>query len=267
MFLPNTSRCLFCTILQLFLLIKIRSIKSEEGLTDAALFEPSHPVRVLGPTSFPKPTDLLEPEGAVPIVKPVHGHHRKDVDAVFAYAEGYDLQYYLHFVETLMATNFTGDLVMAIAEKRLVQKYVLEYLTSVPNVVIYHSDMDCYASNHVTPEPRRVTNQGQMDIFQMCHIHEVYGWVDPNTGEVLRKADDPKEARVVATLRYDWYWIWLQNYQKNSWIMVLDARDSFFQSNPFHNLPRRSDPDLVSGHLYFFGENANATRLGKSTKK
>mmetsp|Transcript_8504 Transcript_8504/g.13302 ORF Transcript_8504/g.13302 Transcript_8504/m.13302 type:complete len:424 (-) Transcript_8504:121-1392(-) len=268
MILPNTPLRSFWSILQLLLLIKVRLIESssEDINTDAALFEPSHPVRVLGPTSFPKPTDLLDLPDAVPIVKPVHGQHRKDVDAVFAYAEGYDLQYYLHFVGTLFATNFTGDLVMAIAEKRLLQKDVLEYLTSIPNVVVYHSDMDCYASDHVTPEPRRVTSQGQMDIFQMCHIHDVYGWVDPITGEVLRKASDPKEARVVATLRYDWYWIWLQHYQKNSWIMVLDARDSFFQSNPFQNLPRRSDPNLASGHLYFFGENANATRLGKSTK-
>lgn len=193
----------FCLIAQLLLFIKITLIKSENTDTKSELFEPSHEIRVLGPSSFPKPTDLLEPEGAVPIVKPTHGEHRKNVDAVFAYAEGYDLQYYLHFVETLFATGFTGDLVVAIAEKRLLQPNVLEYLTSVPNVVVYHSDMDCYAPDHVTPEPRRTTNQGMMDIFQMCHIHDVYGWVDPNTGEVLRKAEDPKEARVVATLRYD----------------------------------------------------------------
>ena len=53
--------------------------------------------------------------------------------------------------------------------------------------------------------------------------------------------------------------------------MLLDARDSYFQSNPFSNLPRHnpsseddSKPD--SGLLYMFGENAEATRLGKSRK-
>jgi hypothetical protein len=48
--------------------------------------------------------------------------------------------------------------------------------------------------------------------------------------------------------------------------MVLDARDSFFQTNPFANVPRQSDLDTTSGQLWFFGENTDATRLGKSTK-
>lgn len=65
----------------------------------------------------------------------------------------------------------------------------------------------------------------------------------------------------MATLRYEWYWIWAQNYNPSSWIMLVDARDSFFQTNPFANLPRNQN-----GLLYFFGENADATRIGKSTK-
>jgi hypothetical protein len=235
---------------------------------DVKLFVPADDAVVFGPTSFPKPTDALEPRGAVPIVQPAYGHHRPEVDAVFAYAEGYSIPYYLHFIETLRATGFDGDLVLAIAEERLVHPGVMEYLTQQPNLVIYHSDMDCLAEDFKSPAPRKVTKQGSFDIFQMCRLHQVYGWIDTDaTGSrVVRKAQDPRDGRVVATLRYEWYWIWLQHYRKNSWIMILDARDSYFQTNPFVNLPRQSDPNVAQGHLWFFGENANATRLGKSTK-
>ena len=51
---------------------------------DAKLFVPADDAVVLGPTSFPKPTDAIEPRGAVPIVLPAYGHHRPEVDAVFA---------------------------------------------------------------------------------------------------------------------------------------------------------------------------------------
>jgi hypothetical protein len=49
-------------------------------------------------------------------------------------------------------------------------------------------------------------------------------------------------------------------------MLLLDARDSFFQKNPFEGLPRSRDPNKESGVLYFFGENHVATRLGKSRK-
>jgi hypothetical protein len=231
------------------------------------LFSPADDIKVLGPTSFPKPTDALEPYGAVPIVQPAFGKHRPNVDAVFAYAEGYSTGYYLNFIESLRGTGFDGDLVLAIAELPLVHSGVMEYLTSQENVIVYHSDMDCFAEDQVTPAPRKGNkNTDSFDIFQMCCLHEVYGWVDKDTGTVLQKARDPREGRVVATLRYEWYWIWLQQYHKNSWIMILDARDSYFQANPFSNLPRQDDTHATKGHLWFFGENTNATRLGKSTK-
>ena len=232
---------------------------------DAELFVPAEDAIVLGPTSFPKPTDAIEPRGAVPIVQPAHGHHRPEADAVFAYAEGYSIPYYLHFVETLRATGFDGDIVLAVAEEKLVREGVMEYLTQQANLVIYHSDLDCFAEDLKSPAPRKISKQKDLDIFQMCCLHQVYGWLDGN-GTVIRKAQDPRQGRVVATLRYEWYWIWLQHYHKNSWIMILDARDSYFQRNPFVTVPRQSDPNVAQGHLWFFGENANATRLGMSTK-
>lgn len=239
-------------------------VKAQEP--HAELFQPAEEVFVLGPSSFPKPTDKLEEHGAVPIVQPTLGKHRADQDAVFAYAEGYEVKYYLHFIESLRDTGFQGDVVMAIAEKDLVADGVIDYLKSQDNVIIYHSDMDCLETDQKTAGPRRVTkNTGSFDIFQMCRLHDVYGWVD-EAGKVLKLGKDPREGRVVATLRYEWYWIWNQHYNNNVWIMVLDARDSFFQRNPFADLPRSTDVTIDQGQMWFFGENANATRLGKSTK-
>jgi hypothetical protein len=136
---------------------------------------------------------------------------------------------------------------------------VLEYLQSQPNVIVYIHELHCLGPDQVTPSPRRMKG-GSLDIFQMCQLNDVYGWKD-RTGNVIRKAKDPRIGRVVATLRYEWYWIWAQHYNENAWIMLLDARDSFFQTNPFVGLPRNQ-----GGLLYFFGENAEATRLGRSTK-
>lgn len=259
----------FTTIVVLLLqtLVLLSSIPCSTSQEPAPeLFEPAVRAFVLGPSSFPRPTDMLEEHGAVPIVQPVYGKHRADADAIFAYSEGYSVPYYLHFIESLRKTGYDGDLVLAIAEARLLNPGVMEYLKTQDNLVVYHSDMDCLGEDQKEWTGRRVMKTGGLDIFQMCKLHEVYGWVNPETGEVIKKAQDPREGRVVATLRYEWYWIWLQHYNKNSWIMVLDARDSFFQLNPFVNLPRHEDPQVPHGRLWFFGENANATRLGKSTK-
>jgi hypothetical protein len=108
-------------------------------------------------------------------------------------------------------------------------------------------------------------------VFQMCQLTNVYGWKD-ELGKVIRTARDPRPGRVVATLRYEWYWIWSLQYNAHSWLMLIDARDTYFQTNPFVKLPRRqhnsanSAITVDSGLLYMFGENTNATRLGKSKK-
>eukprot|EP00538_Stauroneis_constricta_P006584 CAMPEP_0119546688 /NCGR_PEP_ID=MMETSP1352-20130426/998_1 /TAXON_ID=265584 /ORGANISM="Stauroneis constricta, Strain CCMP1120" /LENGTH=430 /DNA_ID=CAMNT_0007591413 /DNA_START=52 /DNA_END=1344 /DNA_ORIENTATION=- len=225
------------------------------------LFEIVHSIQVQAPSHFPKPTRMVnasDPTIEV-VVEPTIGAHRADQDVVMAYAEGYQLPYYMMFMETLRKTGFDGDVVMAIADYNLLADDVLDYLKTQDNLIVYVHTLDCYESDSITPGPRRMKG-GAMDVFQMCHLSNVYGWKDED-GNVIRKAKDPRIGRVVATLRYEWYWIWAQHYNPNSWIMLVDARDSFFQTNPFANLPRNQN-----GLLYFFGENAEATRLGISTK-
>jgi hypothetical protein len=248
----------------LLLLLLLSSLIIEHAIaSDADLFVYSKEAKVMGPSAFPKPTDKL-PDGAVPIVEPIVGRHRPDHDAILAYAEGYELQWYMSFIESLKATGFSGDLVLAIAEDRVRSHGVLDYLAAQPFLVVYSVVMDCFDTDQTTPAPRKTQERsGGLDIFQMCLLNNVYGWKDER-GMVVKVAPDPRVGRVVATLRYEWYWIWAQHYNPNSWLMVLDARDSFFQLDPFTDLPRSTDP--TKGKLWFFGENANATRLGLSTK-
>ncbi|KAG7360176.1 hypothetical protein IV203_035275 [Nitzschia inconspicua] len=233
--------------------------KIDMDTSSSELFEIAHEIEVSAPSQFPKPTWMLEDPNVVVVAEPAFGKHRPDKDVVMAYAEGYSLAYYMCFIETLRDTGFDGDIVLAIADYSLLEKNVLEYLKTKENLVVYIHRLDCYESDGVTPSGR-IAKKGSFDIFQMCHLNDVYGWKDEQ-GKVIKKAKDPRIGRVVATLRYEWYWIWAQYYNPDVWIMLVDARDSFFQTNPFANLPRNQN-----GLLYFFGENADVTRLGKSTK-
>lgn len=237
--------------------------------SESELIEPSRLIQVAAPTHFPKPSHWLG-ENATVLITPSFGRHRPAQDAIFAYAEGYQVEYYIMFLETLSKAGFMGDVVLAIAENRIAYPDVVDYLQTYvnappgkPNVVIYQVALDCDGDDGT--KLRRVMPSGQTDVFQFCKFPKgVYGVPDPS-GKKIVPAEDPREGRVVATLRYEWYWIWSLQYHAHSWLMLLDARDSFFQTNPFADLPRDTS-EAKDGLLYLFGENSNATRLGKSTK-
>lgn len=229
------------------------SVDNVDESISAALFLPQESIQVVGPSVFPKPTRLYpENEQVIPIAKPIIGQHRPDQDAVFAYAEGYVVGHYMLFLNTLRDTGFDGDVVLAIADEP--QENVVEYLQQQPHVVIYKASLKCFGEDRVTPVPRTIKQQS-LDVFQMCSLKDVYGF---QNGTAL---PDAREGRVVATLRYEWYWIWSLQYNADQWLLLLDARDSIFQVNPFpQSLPRTKE----KGILYLFGENAEVTRLGRS---
>lgn len=239
---------------------------------DSNLFETSPKIEVVGPTEFPLPIRNLNTDGrkASVIVTPTFGTHRADADAIFAYAEGYTLPYYMIFLESLKETGYDGDVVLAIAHdsylREGVKDYLLDYISQahetkgVPNLIVYQIDLDCDGTEDGKRDMNDKTNMAS--IFQMCRLDHVYGYRDPATNTTV-PLKDSREGRVVATLRYEWYWIWSLQYNAHSWIMLIDARDTYFQTNPFVNLPRSKNHQ---GLLYLFGENADATRLGKSKK-
>lgn len=249
-------------LLLLSLLTTVAAWGNASYPSSSHLFTPSDEIRVVGPSTFRPPHHLLG-ETAQVVVEPTFGQHRSDQDAVLAYAEGYPLAVYMFFLETLAATGFAGDVVLAIADESIIEPDVIDYLklfaegdTSKPNVVVYQQQLEC--ANPDGSKGRNVLRQGT-DVFQMCQLPNVYGLPDA-TGQLLPQPD-PREGRVVATIRYEWYWIWAQHYHAQAWLMLLDARDSLFQINPFSNLPRDTN-----GLLYFFGENTESTRLGQSKK-
>jgi hypothetical protein len=135
----------------------------------AALFEPVDSIRVSAPTHFPKPTRKFNDDTVQVIAKPTFGAHRRNQDAIFAYAEGYRLPYYMMFMETLTATGYTGDVVLAIAEERIIKEDVSDYLKTFaqgdankPHIVVYQIPLEC-EGDPAGDTRRTVTPHGDTD--------------------------------------------------------------------------------------------------------
>jgi hypothetical protein len=221
-------------------------------------FHFSEHVQVLGPTVFPKPSDVAEQASddvIVPALQPVIGQHRPDQDAVFAFAAEYPIKNYVLFVQSLRKTGFTGDIVLSVHEIDLRNAEIRAFLSSDPGVVVYAPSTVCYNAELETVE----SVKGGM---RTCQTHKLWG--KRHTDGTVTPLPDPRSQRTVANTRYEIYWIMALQYAPQSWILIVDARDTVFQSNPFADVPRQTDPTAKSGVLYFFGENMDATRLGRS---
>lgn len=214
-------------------------------------------VKVLGPTYFPEPTPRLGDDvNVVPNLKPALGAHRKDHDAVVAYASEYKLQNYVVFIESLRRTGYKGDIVLSVTQGDLEKKDIHDYLSNAEGVVVYAPEHVCFNF-----EGEVVDNaKGGM---RTCVLNNLWGKKD-NDGNITPIQDDPRPQRTLATARYEIYWLIIINYNPDSWILVVDARDTYFQSDPFKDVPRNTDKSGLSGLLYYFGENIEATRLGLS---
>ena len=181
-------------------------------------------------------------------LKPTFGKHRSHSDAIFAFAEGYELKIYLTFLESLKATGYNGDLVLSVSALDKLKPGVEEYLRSHHkeenevglNVVVYTVTWICYTGDGKQAEG---ANEGQ----RMCELVGMYSTED---GEDVK---DPREPRPVATARYELYWAWSLQYDPNNWFMLIDSRDAFFQTDPFVSLERVKGDALKDGLLYFFG--------------
>jgi hypothetical protein len=247
------------------------------------LFHYSEELHVLGPTRFPKPTEIFQSKrdynaertsvtNIVPYLRPVHGQHRPEKDALVAFAAEYPILNYLSFIESLRETGYKGDVILSISQLDIQKEDVWTYLTNAddPNdadglrVILYAPKLTCYnAENEIVESFKGGA--------RVCYGHGMFGIPDPkqNNHHQLIPLPDPREPRTVQTLRYELYWIMCQAYHPYSWIFVIDARDSVFQTNPFQHVPRRHHTNRKKneekgGLIYMFGENVEATRLGKS---
>lgn len=159
---------------------------NKKATASAALFEPVEALFVSAPSRFPKPTRKFKKDADTVqvIAQPTFGRHRANVDAVFAYAEGYQLPYYMMFMETLAATGFTGDVVLAIAEERIIKDHIVDYLktfvvaqegddttSSKPSVVVYQYPLECEADDgRRTVTPHGITDSAYITSQQILYL-------------------------------------------------------------------------------------------------
>mmetsp|Transcript_17588 Transcript_17588/g.36729 ORF Transcript_17588/g.36729 Transcript_17588/m.36729 type:complete len:500 (-) Transcript_17588:264-1763(-) len=247
--------------------------QNEEGPASKKVERPGQPN-----VHFPLPTEAVSSSSKI-ILEPTFGSHRPDQNAVFALAEGYDLNVYATFIESLKMTGYQGDVVMAVSSIRGIKKDVKEYLQfyasiesdkSGIRVISYSIDWECYkkSGTKISPEDGykegrgNPTNHG----FSDCKLHNMYSEDDS-----LSPAQDPRDARPVATARYELYWIWSRKYDSSSKILIIDFRDTYFQTNPFSfaaSSPQTGDLITNTHHecyLDLFEENFDAINIGKSS--
>lgn len=151
----------------------------------------------------------LYPNGELPNL-PIFGEsvHRVNENAIFAFAF-YDLSVptLADFVASARQ-YFDGDIVMGINSTQ--NDDVLSFLSN-HNVIVYQLDMVC-------------------DVEKQC-----------------RFSDSPNQDMIpIALIRFYVYQYWAALYDPNVLLMISDARDVFFQSNPFEYKPMEwRDSDLV----------------------
>ena len=232
----------------------------------------------------------------VTYIKPISGVHRPNQDAVFVFAAEYSFETYILFLMTLFETGYTGDVVVGISIMDWEQKdirEILEYWNNNSsnlnsnsnngdnddeksigmNIIVYVVPYHCY---NLEGEELK-SHKGGM---RVCQCHNLFGSrssssSSSNNKELLTPLLDKRHGRTAQTIRYEIYWIWSEYYSPHNWILLIDARDTIFQETPFGRVPRQKrttttddddddDNDDGGGSLIFFGENVDATSLGKS---
>jgi len=124
-------------------------------------------------------------------------------------------------------------------------------------VISYALSWECYKKSGARILPTNKEGRGSTTNhgFSDCKINGLYSDGKAN--------EDPREARPVATARYELYWIWSQQYHEHASILIMDVRDTYFQSNPFNFQPLNHQTKEEC-KLDLFAENYEAVTIGKS---
>jgi hypothetical protein len=165
--------------------------------------------------------------GAVPL----YGKKHTGGDAIFALATNYPKLYYQRFVGSLRKFGYDGDIVLSVSPESKMKPGVGEYLKET-NVVAYGFDVDCKGKDN-------------------CKLQDDFlGY------------PDPRPMRTFANIRYALYEYWLKHYNEQSYILILDFRDTFFQGNPFASFGP-IELRKPKYELQVFEENALVKNIGK----
>jgi hypothetical protein len=182
------SQCLALSLLFSLQTVASQTVDNFRNASQADLFSPCPQISVLGPSQFPKPTDYSQRTDLVPVIQPILGKHTSSNDALFAYAEGYTVGYYLLFLETLSQTGYTGDVVLAIAEERIVDQEAFEYLRDYaarptgPRLIVYQTDLTCADKGSGPGKRHLLSRSGDTDgeyitdqlYIYICYCEDVY---------------------------------------------------------------------------------------------
>lgn len=107
-----------------------------------------------------------------------------------------------------------------------------------------------------TSDSKKAEQYDGIDPTKYVTLLGLYG--DKSTGRVL---EDPRIARPNSIARFELFWAWSTQYYPMSKIMLLDAKDTYFQRHPFIDLERdeedyvkdhTGEDDRVSGELHLY---------------
>jgi hypothetical protein len=140
------------------------------------------------------------------VVKPSIGYHRPNKDAIFATAEGCDLENLILFLQSIQDSGFDGDVVISISKSDSSNLEIMNYLS--------------YQSKRMSG--------------LIVYIGLMVGWEDYY--EVTVEGDNILPIKkYISVARYDIFWAWSTEYDSSVTLLITVANDSYFQSNPFTN--------------------------------
>lgn len=164
---------------------------------------------------------------------PDMGSHRYFHDAVFAYTNTMEFDEIVLFVVTLRQSGFDGDVVLSVnldemtnatandEQERQKLAEFLQYHSQQPlgNVVVYNGVI----RNDETDETFWYGHDAEKDLVYLRGLYRI-----KDTKEIL---EDERIPRSLGVARFELYWVWTQSYSPTSRILLIDAQDSYFQSN------------------------------------
>jgi len=217
---------------------------------------------------------------------PIFGEHNKAADAVLVFAYGYQPPAILRFVESLIDTGYYGDIVLGLNYEMLMRSLekgkgggiegeekddrlgvaagafesYLEHRSKVHNLVVYDVKLEC--------DPKDPTTCTAPYMYRILD-HESHT-SNRNTNSTTNIEDttaveflpDPRIARSVKLLRYEYYWAWSTNYVNadtmgSNRIFLSDLRDVYFQRNPFNASSWFASRELYSTTADATGDDAS----------
>ena len=134
---------------------------------------------------------------------PLFGMKHKGTDAIFSISNNLPKLYYYRFVGTLRDSGYNDDIVLAVTPENQMKPAVKEYLQKT-KVIAYAYDPYCESE-------------------QSCRLRDSFlGY------------PDPRPYRTLADIRFALYEYWLTYYNLQSYILIVDFRDTYFQAHLYH---------------------------------